>query len=305
MTPGRLVGLHTRLRRATWRGQRIDWSGYLFVLPFFTFFMLFTAGAITFGVGLSFTEWGIVGEMKWVGLDNFREIFTDELAVKAFLNTFRYAAVIVPGVTILAFLFALFVHQRWPGHAFARVAFFAPYVCAATVIGLIWVWLLDTHFGLINLYLGKLGIPPVPWLTSTRWSWVGVSITSIWWDLGFSFVLLLAGLQEVPPELIEAALIDGANRLQSLWHVTLPLLRPVISMVVVLQTISTLRIFSQVVVMTAGGPAASSTSVIHYLYAYGLTRGRFGYAAAIAMMLFVVTLVVTLLYRRLMKESVE
>jgi multiple sugar transport system permease protein len=196
------------------------------------------------------------------------------------------------------------VHQRWPAHTFARAAFFAPYVCAPTVIGLIWVWLLDTQFGLINQYLGRIGIPNVPWLTSPDWSWLGVSITTIWWDAGFAFILFLAGLQDVPTELVDAAQIDGASRLQTIWHVILPILRPVISMVLTLQAISTLRIFSQVMVMTNGGPAGSSSSVIHYVYRFGLTRHRFGYAASVAVMLLMVTLVVTFINRRLVREEV-
>ena len=299
-SPGSLL---TRLRRATWHDQRINWSGYLFVAPFSILFLLLQVAALGFGLYLAFTKWEIVGSIEWLGLDNFREVLGHRFARQAFLNTFRYVLVIVPGITAVAFVFAVFVHQRWPGHTFARIAFFVPFVCAPTVVGLIWVWMLDTQFGLINHYLGVLGIPNVPWLTSPDWSWVGVSLTTIWWDTGFSFILFLAALQDVSVELQEAAQIDGANRFQTIWHVVLPHLRPVTSMVVILQTISTLRIFSQVTVMTAGGPAGSSTSAIHYLYQWGLSRYRFGYSAAVAILLLVVTLFVTFLNRLLIREA--
>ena len=297
------VSLLTRLRRATWRDQRIAWSGYFFVTPFSVFFVLMNLAALIFGFYLAFNNWEIVGAPEWVGLANFKEALGDRFARQAFLNTFRYVLVIVPGVIAVAFLFAVFVHQRWPGHTFARTGFFVPFVCAPTVVGLIWVWMLDTQFGLINILLGKIGIPRVPWLTNPDWSWVGVSLTSIWWDTGFSFILFLAALQDVPVELQEAAQIDGANRLQSIWYVVLPHLRPVTSMIITLQTISTLRIFSQVVVMTGGGPAGSSTSAIHYLYKYGLQRYRFGYSAAVAILLLIVTLAVTYVIRLLIKEE--
>jgi len=297
--PGSLL---TRLRRATWRGQRINWSGYFFVAPFSVFFLLLKVVALVFGLYLAFNKWEIVGSIEWVGLDNFQEILGDKFARGAFLNTFRYVLFIVPGVTAVAFVFAAFVHQRWPGHLIARTAFFTPFVCAPTVVGLIWVWMLDTQFGLINQYLGQIGIPNVPWLTNPDWSWVGVGLTSVWWDTGFSFILFLAALQDVPVELQESAQIDGANRFQTIWYIVLPHLRPVTSMIVVLQTIATLRIFSQIVVMTAGGPAGSSTSAIHYLYQYGLSRYRFGYSAAVAILLLVVTLFVTFLNRRLIRE---
>jgi|CXWL01.1.fsa_nt_gi ABC-type sugar transport system permease subunit len=290
----------TRIGKATYQGRKIDWSAYVFILPFFIPFLLFTAGAIIFGAYVSLTDWGIVGQPDWVGLKNFQDALSDELVAKAFLNTLRYGLIIVPGVTILGFIFALFVNQRWPGYILARTAFYAPNVVSATVIGLVWVWMLDTQFGIVNQYLGT----SIPWLTSTRWSLIGVSLASIWWDLGLAFVLFLAALQEVDAEVREAAIVDGANRWQSLWFVVLPMIRPAISMVVTLQLISTLRIFSQVHVMTNGGPGAgSSTSVIHYIYNFGIIKYKLGYASALSLMLFAVILVVTFIQQRLVRES--
>jgi multiple sugar transport system permease protein len=293
-----------RVRKVTWKGKPLQWSAYLFLLPFFAPFLLFTVGAIVFGIYVAFTDWGIIGQPVWVGVKNFQKAFADELVGKAFWNTLRYGMLIVPNVTILGLFFALFVHQRWPGYAFARMAFYAPNVVSATVIGLVWVWMLDTRFGIINQYLGRLGMPDIPWLTNPRWSLLGVSLASIWWDLGLAFVLFLAALQEVDSALREAAAIDGANRLQMLWYIILPLLRPTLSMVVTLQLIATLRIFSQVYVMTNGGPAGSSMSVISYIYTFGITKFQLGYASALSLMLFGVILVVTLIQLRLIRESV-
>jgi len=176
-------------------------------------------------------------------------------------------------------------------------------VVAASVIGLIWVWVLDTQFGLVNRYLGLLGIPAIPWLTSTRWSLVGVSLASVWWDLGLAFVLFLAALQDVPRELYESAAVDGANSVRQFWHMTLPEVRPILSLVVTLQLIATLRIFSQVYVMTNGGPAGSSSSVIHYIYTTAVVRQLMGYSAAVSMLLFVVILGVTLVQRLVIREQ--
>lgn len=289
-----------RRERRTWRGRKIDWPAYLFLLPFFVPFILFTVVAILFGAYVAFTDWGIVGQPKWIGLRNFQEALGDELVAKAFLNTAKYGLIIVPGVTILGFVFALFVNQRWPGYVLARTFFYAPNVVSATVIGLVWVWMLDTQYGLINQYLGI----PIPWLTSTSWSLAGVSIASIWWDLGLAFVLFLAALQDVDMEVREAATMDGANRWQSLWYVVLPMIRPAISMVITLQLIATMRIFSQIHVMTNGGPGAgSSTSVIHYIYNFGIIKYRLGYASAISLMLFTLILAITLIQRRFIRES--
>ncbi len=295
-------GISIRMRRMTWQDRRIDWSGYVFILPFFLPFLTFTVIAILFGAFIAFTDWGIMGAPTWVGLTNFQEALRDEWVHKAFLNIFRYGLIIVPGVTILGLTFAVYVNQRWPMSSFVRAAFYSPNVVSATVIGLVWVWMLDTQFGLINQYLAKVGIPNIPWLTSTRWSLTGVSIASIWWDLGFTFVLFLAALQEIPSELKEAAAIDGANRFQGFWYITLPILRPMISMVITLQLIATLRIFSQVFMMTNGGPAGSSLSVIHYIYTEGIVRFRLGYTAAVSLLLFFVILIVTIIQQRLIRE---
>jgi multiple sugar transport system permease protein len=282
--------------------HRIDRSGYLFVAFFTIPFLLFNIAPIFFGIFLAFTEWGIVGAPTWVGLANFEEALADDWVANAFLNTLRYALIIVPGVTVLGLLFALFVHQRWPLSTLARTLFFTPNVVSATVIGLVWVWLLDTQFGLVNQYLGMIGIGAVPWLTSGEWALVGVSIASIWWDLGLAFVIFLAAVQDVPRDLHEAAAIDGAGRLRQFWHVTLPHLRPAISMVVTLQLIASLRIFSQVYVMTNGAPNGASQSVIHYVYQIAIVQYRLGYASAVSMLLFALILALTILQRLVLRE---
>jgi multiple sugar transport system permease protein len=283
--------------------ERIDWVGYAFVSLFTLPFFLFNILPILFGIYLSFTKWGVFGAPQWVGLKNYHDAFNDAFVRIAFQNVVLYGAIIVPGVTVLGFICALYVNRRWPLSSLARVCFFSPYVVSATVIGLVWVWMFDTQFGLINHYLGYLGIDNVPWLTSTRWSLVGVSIASIWWDLGLAFILFLAALQDLPRDLYDSADVDGASSWQKLRLITLPQMKPVISMVVTLQLISTLRIFSQVYVMTDGGPASSSSSVIYYIYTMAIRRGLFGYAAAISMMLFAVILIVTLIQRRLIRET--
>jgi multiple sugar transport system permease protein len=280
----------------------VDRAGYLLVAFFAVPFFLFNILPVLFGVYVSFTRWSIIGAPRWEGLNNYLRAFDDRWVAVAFKNVLLYGLLIVPGVTVLGLLFALFVNKRYPLAGLARTLFFAPTVVSATVIGLVWVWLLDTQFGLVNHYLSYLGIDSIPWLTSTSWSLVGVSIASIWWDLGLAFVLFLAALQDIPGDILDAARVDGAGRLQRLRHVILPYLRPTISMVVTLQLISTLRIFSQVYVMTNGGPASSSSSPIHYIYNLAIVRNLFGYASAVAMMLFAVILLVTLVQRLLLRE---
>lgn len=284
--------------------REIDKAGYVLVAFFAVPFFLFNIMPVLFGFYVAFTRWSIVGSPKWEGLSNFTRAFNDHWVAVAFKNILFYGVIIVPAVTVLGLVFALFVNKRYPLSGLARTLFFAPTVVSATVIGLVWVWLLDTQFGLVNHYLAFFGFADIPWLTSTRWSLVGVSIASIWWDLGLAFVLFLAALQDIPGEINDAAIVDGANRWQRFRYVILPHLRPVISMVVTLQLISTLRIFSQVYVMTNGGPAGSSSSPIHYIYSIAIVRNLFGYASAIAILLFVLILAITFLQRFLLKERV-
>lgn len=282
--------------------MEINREGYVLVAFFTAPFFLFNVLPVLFGFYVAFTRWSIVGSPRWEGLKNFTRALNDQWVTVAFKNVFFYGAIIVPSVTVLGLLFALFVNRGYPLSTLARTLFFAPTVVSATVIGLVWVWLLDTQYGLINHYLSYLGISNVPWLTSTRWSLVGVSIASIWWDLGLAFVLFLAALQDIPREIIEAARVDGAGRWARFRHVILPHLRPVISMVVTLQLISTLRIFSQVYVMTNGGPASSSSSPIHYIYSLAIVQNLFGYASAVALLLFALILAITLAQRFVLRE---
>jgi multiple sugar transport system permease protein len=293
-TPRRTAGApnRTRQRRTSAAG------GYAFMLPFMLPFILFNLAPLVFGVIVAFTNWSIIGAPKFVGLANFKQAFADPLVLQSFVNTFKYVAVVVPAVTVLAFVFAMYVNQGWPGHTFARMAFYASNVVSAPVIGLVWTWMLNGQNGIIDHYLHL----QITWLTSTTWAWVGICIATVWWDSGLIFILFLAGLQEIGPEILDAARIDGANWWRSLTRIYIPMLRRTIVLAVTLELISTFQIFSQVNVMTAGGPANSTASVMQYLYTNGVTRQELGYASALGMMLFVLIVVVALVFRRFMPE---
>jgi multiple sugar transport system permease protein len=273
-------------------------GGYAFMLPFMIPFILFNLAPLLFGVIVAFTNWSIIGAPKFVGLANFKQALTDPLVLQSFTNTFKYVAVVVPAVTVLAFVFALYVNQGWPGHTFARMAFYASNVVSAPVIGLVWTWMLNGQNGIINHYLHL----QISWLTSTTWAWVGICIATVWWDSGLIFILFLAGLQEIGPEIVDAARIDGANWWRSLVRIFIPLLRRTIVLAVTLELISTFQIFSQVNVMTAGGPANSTASVMQYLYTNAVTQQQLGYASALGIMLFVLIIIVALVFRRFLPE---
>ena len=301
LSPPRTLG--QRLRGATWHGRRIDWSAYLFVLPFFIPFLLFSVLAIFFGLYVSFTEWGIIGAPKWVGLANYLQALTNSDIPHAWYNTLRYGLMTVPSVIILALLLAIFVNRRLPGATLARTTFFTPYVLSATVVAVVWVWILDTQLGILNHYLTMIGLPQIPWITNPSWALPSVAGVGIWWDTGFIMVILLAALQDIPHELREAAAIDGATAFQINWNVVLPLLRPVLSLALTLEVINALRVFSLVYLMTDGGPAGATESVVHLIYQAGFVNFQLGLAAAIAVLLFLTILVITAIQLRVLRAS--
>jgi multiple sugar transport system permease protein len=273
-------------------------GGYAFTLPFMIPFILFNLVPLIFGVVVAFTDWSIIGAPQFVGLKNFETALTDPLVLQSFVNTFKYVAVVVPAVTVVAFLFALYVHQGWPGHTFARMAFYASNVVSAPVIGLVWTWMLSGQYGIIDNYLHL----QISWLTSTTWAWIGVCMATVWWDSGLMFILFLAGLQEIGTDLVEAARIDGANWWTLLTRIFIPLLRRTFALTITLEIIATFQIFSQVNVMTAGGPANTTASVMQYLYTNGISQQQLGYASALGIMLFLLILIVTLIFRRLLPQ---
>ena len=273
--------------------------GYLFALPFLLPFALFTLAPLAFGVFVSFTNWSIIGAPQWIGLHNYVAALGNPLVRQSFVTTVKYVVVVVPAVTVLGFTFAVYVNQRWPGHTFARIAFYASNVVSAPVIGLVWVWMLDAQFGIVNKYLHA----HIPWLTSTGWAWLGVSMATVWWDTGLIFVLFLAGLQEISGEMREAAKIDGAGPWRMMRWIVIPLLRRTFILAITLEMISTFQIFSQVNVMTAGGPANASASAMQYLYTEGVGQLQLGYASAIGVLLFVLTVAATAIFRLFFRDK--
>ena len=295
-------GWLSRLSRIRYRGRRVDWQAYLFILPFALIFIVITLLPIFFGIYISFNEWGIVGDPEWVGLDNFREAMQDDWIPKVWGNTFQMAALVVPGTVIVALLMALWINREQWFSGPIRTAFFAPHVVAITVTAIIWIWIFEKETGLLNLALYGVGIPKQGWLTTSKWVIQSISLVTIWQAVGFHMVILLAGLKEIPAELGEAAVIDGASAWQAFWRITLPLLTPALGLVITLEIISAFRIFGQVYLMTGGGPGGHSATIVSYIYHEGFVRFRLGFAAALSLLLFLTILLFTLLRARLVRE---
>jgi len=281
-----------RNRRRTRRNTLIGWS---FILPNFLGFAVLTLAPVIAAFGLAFMDWDSYNTPEWIGLKNFQRLLHDESTKIALRNTAFYAAGHVP-LTILAALgLALLLNRKLAGVRFFRAAAFFPYITSMVAVAVVWNMLFNPEFGPVNQFLHAIGVDNPPgWTSSTTWAMPAVIVTSVWRDMGYYMVLFLAGLQAIPQEHYEAAKVDGANAWQRFRAVTLPGLRPVTFLVLILLTVQSFKIFDLIVVMTDGGPGRATLVLSQQIYRQGIVEGEFGYASAISLVLFALVLVLTL-----------
>ncbi len=284
---------------------RTELAGYAFVAPYLIFWVLFLFAPVVYGFWISFHEWDIIGEPKWVGLQNYLDALTTPEFWNYMRNTILFAVLSVPALTVLGLAFALLVNQRSAKTmtTIARLAFFAPYVIMVTAMGTLWRWIFDTNFGVINYYIGLLGFNRIGWLSDKNIAMVSVVIATTWWLVGYGMVIFLAALQDIPEELYEAGKLDGANTPQLFWHITLPAVRPAAVFVIISSMVGALRVFGQPYQITGGGPEGVTQSVVMYIYLEGFQFFHLGYASAVAYLLFVVTLIFTVVQLKLLRRS--
>jgi multiple sugar transport system permease protein len=285
-------------------------AGYLFIAPALLIITVFVFIPIFASLYLSFTEYDVLSAPRWVGLRNFTTlIFDDPLFWKAVQNTVVFVLGTVPTGIVLALLLAVAVDQirnRFFKY-FTRTVYFLPTITAVVAISVIWKWLYaGEKYGLVNFAIMKMGFQPVDWLTNPKTTLPAIMIMSIWGGLGQNFIIFLAGLQGIPRTVYEAAEIDGVSRWQNFWHITLPLLRPVMVFVVLMSVISSFQVFDQVYILTqgteyVGGVLHSALTIVTYLYERGFQRFMMGYASAIAYLLFLAIFSLTLVNMRLLK----
>lgn len=276
-------------------------AGYLFLLPNMLGFLIFTALAVVASAVISLTTWDLLSSPEFVGLDNYVTLLTnDPLFRTVVLNTFYFTAVSVPASTILALLLALVFNTGLRMIPLFRTAYFLPVITATVVVALIWRWFYNPDFGILNYVLWKLGVDAPPnWLASRQWAMPAVIILSVWKQVGYNMVIFLAGLQAIPGTLYEAASIDGAGRWQRFRNITLPLLTPTTFFVLVISIIGSLQVFDAVLVLTDGGPANATRTIVYHIWERAFVFLEMGYAAAVAWLLFFMVFLVTLLQWKL------
>jgi multiple sugar transport system permease protein len=273
-----------------WR--RNGWVAF-FILPSLAGMLLFVIGPILASAVLTVFDWDLLTDPKFVGLANFRRLFHDSDIWAAMRHTLVFIVGYVPSVMVVALLLALVLDAKLKGIALFRTAFFLPVVSSWVAVALLWKWLFNPRYGLINFGLEQIGITGPNWLFDRHWAMIAIVITSVWKDLGFVALLFLAGLQAIPKEVYEASSLDGAGRAEQLRSITIPLLKPTIFFVSIISIISSFQVFPQVWVMTGGGPAGSTTVIVERVVKYGFSYGEMGYAATISWVLFALVFSVT------------
>lgn len=284
--------------RRSSRSRREALWGYIFVGPWILGFLIFTLGPVIASLGLSFARYELITPPNWIGIKNYVELITqDRLFLLSLYNTVYYTVFSVPLGIILAFLLALLLNVKLPGMNFFRTVFYLPAVTSGVAVSLLWIWLFNPQFGLINYLLRSIGLPGPGWLVDPTWSKPAFILMSLW-GVGGTAVIFLAGLQGVPQSLYEAAVIDGASEWQKFWNVTVPLMTPVIFFNLVMGIIGSFQVFTSAYVMTGGAPQNSTLFYVLYLFRQGFRLLRMGYAAAMAWILFIIMVVLTLLQFR-------
>ena len=275
-------------------------AGYVFLLPYLLFLFTVVLYPLIQGLYMSFHEWGIFGAPKYIGVKNYVTLWNDGTFWDSLWHTVYFVVLSTPPLVILGLLFATGLNKKFRGRSMARGMIFFPYLLTVSIVGAIWRWMLQRNYGLVNYYLGKLGLSAMGWLTEASTAMPAVALATIWWTVGFNVIVFLAALQDIPEQLYEAAKIDGADGIKSFFKITIPMLRPTMFFVIIMQIISSFQIFGQEYVMTGGGPYGKTRTMVQYLYEQGFRYFRMGYASAMAYVLFAIMLILTLIQWKIM-----
>ncbi|KRQ87679.1 Lactose transport system permease protein LacF [Caloramator mitchellensis] len=279
---------------------------YLFILPQFVFFLIFMIIPTVLGVWISLNRWDYLTPPKFVGLKNYMDLFSKDTIDylefwNSFGNTFKFVIFSVPFLIIIALALALLVNSpNLKLRNFFRGVFYTSNVLSVSCVGLIWLWMLDTNAGLVNYYLEKLGFDRIPWLAELPWAWISLVLMTVWWTIGGNMILFLAGLQDIPQVLYEAADIDGASAWQKFKYVTLPGLRRPLLFIIIMTTLAQFNIFGQPYMVTRGGPGNATKVLLMYIRDVAFGQYRMGSASAMAIMMGLVMITFSIIQFKLL-----
>lgn len=286
------------------RRRSLTGGGALFVLPFLVFFGLFLVWPVVQGLWMSLTDASLtLHDPEFVGLANYAEAFGDPDVWSSLGNTVVFTLISCVPLVVMALVMALLVHSGLVGQWVWRLAYFAPYLLPVTVVTLIWTWLYQPDIGFGNQLLTSLGLDPVGWLSDESVAMWSVAALTVWWTVGFNFLLYLSALQSLPVTFDEAAALDGAGAWRRLWSVTLPQLRHTTVLVAMLQVLASLKVFDQIYILTKGGPNGSTRPILEYVYDVGFAGYRLGYASAVSYVFFALVIVVSVVQLRFFRQE--
>jgi multiple sugar transport system permease protein len=288
--------MSSSLQKRKLNKEAID--GYLFITPWLVGFLIFTLGPLVASVFLSFTKWDIFSAPEFVGMANYTNLFADPLFKKSLYNTFYYAIFSIPLGMAGGLFLAILLNQKVKGLPIFRTLFYLPSVTSGVAVALLWKWIFNPEFGIANLILNRFGLPSLQWLSSPRWAMPALIIMSLW-GVGGGMLIYLAGLQGIPQQLYEAAELDGAGWWSCFTKITLPMLSPTLFFQLIMGIIGSFQVFTQVYVMTQGGPANATLVYVLYLYKNAFQWWKMGYASALAWILFAIVMIFTLIQFKL------
>ena len=287
------------------RGVRL--SHVVFVLPAALMTLVFFIYPLVQAFVMSFYEWPVMGEKTFVGLANYADAFRDSTYLNSLWFTAKYTLLVTPLIFVVAFVLAMLINNKHPGTVMFRSVYFLPVVISLVVGSLIWLWIYNDLYGVLNYYLAKLGIidGPVNWMGKPSTSLPAVSLMITWKFAGFTMVILLAGLQAIPQDVYDAAKTDGAGRWQMIRFIILPLLKPWIILALVISVIGSVLAFEQFLIMTGGGPSNSTTTAVYWIYTTSFSYFKLGYGSAMTFILLVILIVLSLIQLRALRGRAE
>lgn len=278
-------------------------SAYLFLLPVLLLLLLFYIIPTIMAFFVSMTDYSMLESPVWLGVGNYIKIIHDPVFLKSIVNTVLYSLIYIPGNIVLAFILALMLLQPFVKMKGTWLtALYLPRMTSMVVASFIWLWLYQPDYGLLNNLLSYIGIPAQKWIYSSSAVLPSVALVTIWKEVGYTTVLVIAGLEGIPKDFYDASEVDGATKWQTFWKITIPLLKPVLLLIIIRTTIESFRVFTQIFVMTKGGPANASTTIIHQIYQTGFEYMRLGEASAMSFILLLILVIVFIPYFRMLRE---
>ena len=268
---------------------------FWFLFPYFFIYIIFFFIPVITMIPLSLTKWNIIENPKFIGIKNYYRLFQDDFFWKALGNTFYYTALVTILLTIIGLFLAILLNQKIKGRLFARTVVLIPCVISSAAAGILWKWIYDKNFGILNSYLRQLGLPIFGWLSNVRLAIPSIVIMNIWWSVAFNTIVYLAALQGIPKELYEAAEIDGASKFQLFRFITLPMLSPITLYVIVLCAANSFLMFDEAYIMTKGGPLGSTLTLVYKNFITAFNNFEFGYASALSVVTVGIILIITIL----------